>query len=276
LFRVAGVRSEEDGHSGNELADLGPEAKGWLSAKYCIYPQSVVLALPERTIVEKIQIMGHPWATTTAMEIWLGDVPKGEEVDLKKAMFFKAGDLSMSSNKENDYSARQLQSVEITQAAKPCRVSFVKLVLHKNHQNRKNQYNQVGLFGVNLIGQPTSCATPEGDWLEDVLSPYDDLSFLMYTDSEVAQLIAKLEKKKLEAVATERFEYAKKIKSAIGELVEAGQMLASLQMEKRLLAERQMYDEAKEKKEQMEDFRVEVYKNLEITDLLELQGVKGV
>ena len=34
---------------------------------------------------------------------------------------------------------------------------------------------------------------------------------------QVAQLIAKLEKKKLEAVATERFEYAKKIKSAIGE-----------------------------------------------------------
>ena len=84
----------------------------------------MVLALPDRTIVEKIQvllqlhikslssekniqsvcksqslslsafwllynfhfltitqIMGHPWATTTALEIWLGDVPKGE-VDL--------------------------------------------------------------------------------------------------------------------------------------------------------------------------------------------------
>ena len=109
-------------------------------------------------------------------------------------------------------------------------------------------------------------------------------------------MIAKLEKKKLEAVATERFEYAKKIKSAIGEeisryhdifamsyphrlrhtltlqsekveinkhsakttfvrlylfppsspspspsppgeLVEAGQMLASLQMEKRFLCQ---------------------------------------
>ena len=44
---------------------------------------------------------------------------------------------------------------------------------------------------------------------------YDDLSFLMYTDKEVAQLINKLEKKKFEAVSTERFEYAKKIKSAI-------------------------------------------------------------
>ena len=35
-------------------------------------------------------------------------------------------------------------------------------------------------------------------------------------------MIAKLEKKKLEAVATERFEYAKKIKSAIGEIMNNG------------------------------------------------------
>ena len=48
------------------------------------------------------------------------------------------------------------------------------------------------------------------------MSEYDDLSFLMYTDKEVAQIISKLEKKKFEAVNTERFEYAKKIKSAIG------------------------------------------------------------
>jgi hypothetical protein len=67
-----------------------------------------------------------------------------QEVDLKKAMFFQLGTLRMESNKENDYTARQLQSVEITQAARPCAVSFVKLVLQKNYQNRKNQYNQVG------------------------------------------------------------------------------------------------------------------------------------
>ena len=58
-------------------------------------------------------------------------------------MFFKLGEVKMESNKDNDYTARQLQSVEITQAARPCPVTFVKLVLLKNHQNRKNQYNQV-------------------------------------------------------------------------------------------------------------------------------------
>ena len=40
--------------------------------------------------------------------------------------------------------------------------------------------------------------------------------YILCPQQQVAQLIAKLEKKKLEAVATERFEYAKKIKSAIG------------------------------------------------------------
>ena len=46
-----------------------------------------------------------------------------------------------------------------------------------------------------------------------------------------------MEKKKFEAVSTERFEYAKKIKSAIGELREAGLILGSLEMEKQIYAD---------------------------------------
>ena len=36
--------------------------------------------------MEKLQILGHPWAVTTKMEIWLGDVAKGQEVDVNKVM----------------------------------------------------------------------------------------------------------------------------------------------------------------------------------------------
>ena len=107
---------------------------------------------------------------------------------------------------------------------------------------------QVALSAVNIIGTPAMAPAAasarsiktalDGD---GVLSEYDDISFLMYTDKEVtkalmvvmvlslnihswfnvdlwkvAQIISKLEKKKLEAVSTERFEYAKKIKAAIG------------------------------------------------------------
>ena len=54
--------------------------------------------------------------------------------------------VSSSSNNEPDDNEHNIWDEDvkyIRQAAKPCRVSFVKLVLHKNHQNRKNQYNQV-------------------------------------------------------------------------------------------------------------------------------------
>jgi len=274
MYRVVEVTSEEEGHSRMELLEVGPHAKGWMAAKYCIYPQTIILGLENRTTVEKLQIMGHPWAVTTKVEIWIGDVPKGQEVDIKKAYFMKLGEITMESNKDNDYIARQLQSIEVTQGARPCPITFVKLVLHKNYQNRKNQYNQVGLSAIDIIGTPVEKADNQNGFNldSDVWSLYDDLSFLMYTDTEVAQLINKLEKKKFEAVATERFEYAKKIKSAISELCEAGQILGSLEMEMHVLADKEEYDEAKDKKTQMDEFRVEVYKTLEITDLLELQG----
>jgi len=273
-FRVAQVTSEEEGYRGSQLVEVGPQAKGWMSDKYCIFPVTLTLQLDTRTTVEKLQIMGHPWAVTTKLEIWVGDVPKGQEVVSTKAYFMKIGEFPMENNESNDYTARQLQCVEINQGARPVPVSFVRFVLHKNHTNRKNQYNQVGLSAVNIIGTPKTPlpSGPVNDLESDVFSEYDDLAFLMYTDKEVSQIISKLEKKKFEAVSTERFEYAKKIKSAIGELREAGLILGSLEMEKQIFADTGQYDEAKEKKIQMDEFRVEVYKSLEITDLLELQG----
>ena len=56
------------------------------------------------------------------------------------------------------------------------------------------------------------------------------------------------------------------IPNILGELCEAGQILGSLEMEMHVLADKEEYDEAKDKKTQMDEFRVEVYKTLEITD----------
>ena len=91
-------------------------------------------------------MLGHPWAVSTSVEIWVGDVPKGQELDLAKAYFMKIGEFPMESNKDNDYIARQLQSLEINQGPKPLAVTFLRFILHKNHTNRKNQYNQVKPF----------------------------------------------------------------------------------------------------------------------------------
>ena len=65
-FRVAKVTSEEEGMRGSQLVEVGPQAKvmlesrvsiflmtemvfkGWMSAKYCIFPQTLDLALDSR------------------------------------------------------------------------------------------------------------------------------------------------------------------------------------------------------------------------------------
>ena len=53
--------------SGNELADLGPEAKGWLSAKYCIYPQVADLSgdLFRNDTSRKVLTLMHPFFTVS-------------------------------------------------------------------------------------------------------------------------------------------------------------------------------------------------------------------
>ena len=159
-----------------------------------------------------MQVLGHPWAVSTRVEVWVGDVPRGQEVELAKAYFMKIGEFPMESNQDNDYIARQLQCLEINQGPKPLAVTFLRFILHKNYTNRKNQYNQVthtprclisgaessykwlqvGFAAVNIIGSPAAAPVPGSSRRsaldgEGVLSECDDISYLMYTDKEVSK-----------------------------------------------------------------------------------------
>ena len=135
------VTSEEEGYRGSQLMETGPQAKGWLTAKYCIYPQSVVVALDHRTALDKLQILGQPWAVTTSLEIWIGDVPKGSDVDVSKAYFMKVGEFPMESNEDNDFTARQLQSVEVRASIN--RILYLLVILNFRLTKEQSQYRSV-------------------------------------------------------------------------------------------------------------------------------------
>ena len=66
------------------------------------------------------------------------------------------------------------------------------------------------------------------------------------------QLIHQLENRKYEAVSSERFENARKLKVAIKEMEPLGQSLAALEMEKKALVASQEYEAAKAKKTEMD------------------------
>ena len=73
---------------------------------------------------------------------------------------------------------------------------------------------------------------------------------------------------------TEQFENARKLKFAIDELITGGQIVGALDAEKRGFSDAQEYEKAKEKKIAVEEKRDQLYKDLEISKLLELPVAK--
>ncbi|XP_035829419.1 centrosomal protein of 104 kDa [Aplysia californica] len=286
-FKVIHASGQDDVYRALELNHHSPLTKGWQSARFCLFPQDIVIQLESRARLRKIQVLSHQYLVPTKIEFFVGDVPDGSLLSLDSARYARLGYVSLSDNEKTGFKARELKSVHVDAVG-----HYLKLNIHKNHVNKHNLYNQVGLIAINVIGdelhKPFDIVDPDvflGDERvdsdpaieglynkPDYISPLDDLAFDMYQDPEIAQIIRRLERKKQEAVLQERYDYAKRLKTAISELQKVGEKLGKMEVEKRQAVENEDYDKAKLKKVQMDEYRLQVYKDLNLNDLLELTG----
>ncbi|BES98081.1 centrosomal protein 104kDa [Nesidiocoris tenuis] len=261
-FTVVHATSEEDKFRASELDDHGPTVRGWHSAKECGFPQELILRLETPTVLSQVQILAHQYLIPSRIDLWLGP-ETAEFEEFNDLPFEYLGYITLADNRNSSYKSRELKSVAIPS---PDRTGFFKLSLHVNHENVHNMYNQVGLVAVQLLGDDKSSMSTEP-------SIFDDLSFEMYVDKEVAQMIKKMEIKKEEAVKAERFRYAAKLKVAMLTLREVGERLGRLEVGKVHAIAAEDYTRANRKKEQMDVLRQETYANLEVNDLLEESGI---
>jgi centrosomal protein CEP104 len=77
---------------------------------------------------------------------------------------------------------------------------------------------------------------------------------------------------KLSCVA-EKYDEAKRLKQAISELYKIGERLARYDIEKRQAIEEEDYEKAKLKKQHMQQYRAETYKQLKENNLLDFIDV---
>ncbi|BFZ23710.1 hypothetical protein BsWGS_26748 [Bradybaena similaris] len=286
-FKVVHASGQDDVYRASELNHHSPLTKGWQSARFCLYPQDIVIQLETRSRLRKIQILSHQHLISTKIEFFVGDVPDGTALTLENVRYARLGYVSLSDNEKTGFKARELKSVHVDAVG-----NFLKLNIHKNHVNKHNMYNQVGIIAINVIGSEIrrgyELADPEFlldetkldrhsslDGLfnkPDYISPLDDLAFDMYQDPEIAQIIRRLERRKQEAVLQERYDYAKRLKQAIEELQKVGEKLGRMDVEKRQAVENEDYDQARLKKQQIDEYRLQIYKDLDLNDLLELPG----
>ncbi|XP_041332634.1 centrosomal protein of 104 kDa [Pyrgilauda ruficollis] len=291
-FTVVSSSGHEDGFSARELMVHAPTVNGWRSPRLCQYPQEITLQLVERCRIRKLQLLAHQYMIASKIEFYISESLPEYFAPYQSERFQRLGYVPLSDNEKTDFRARELKSVYMDAVGQ-----YLKLIFHKNYVNKYNLYGQVALVAVNIIGDPAdygigSMSSPsreklidhylgiklddpalDGTYLgkRDSISPLDDLAFDMYQDPEVAQIIRRLDEKKREAVHLECYDHAKKLKQAIADLQKVGERLGRYEVEKRYAVEKEDYDLAKKKKEQMDEYRLKVYQQLELHDLLDAQ-----
>ncbi|XP_064459355.1 centrosomal protein of 104 kDa-like [Ornithodoros turicata] len=275
-FSVVQVSGEDDNFPAAELNVHGPTVKGWLSKKYATYPQEIIIQMEVKCRICRIQILSHQYCIATTVDIYVGNVPKGLEVALYNARWTHLGEVSLADNLHSEYKSRELKSVLVDAVG-----DFVKLLIHANHVNKYNVYNQVGIVAINIIGDDVFLdgggEEEKSTWQtiikrNEEISPMDDLAFDMYVDTEVAQILRKLEAKKRDAIAEERFVFAKKLKNAVVELQKVGEKLGKMVIEKQMAVEMEDFDKARQKKKHIEEYRLNAYEHLRLPELMEMEG----
>lgn len=219
------------------------------------------------------------------VELWLHYSPKSIPSTPSSQCFDFLGFVALSDNAATNYKSRELQSVSVN----PRKGTHLKLRLSGPHVNEFNQDKQIALIAVNVLGEEfdmESSANKESeengsavaqeqqqDSGESALaSMCDDLLFSMYVEESISEIIREMENRKLKAVATERFEYARKLKLCMSALRSAGERLGRYALAKRQAVQQEDFTAAKLRKEQIEMYKSLVFKQLLIEDLLEKNG----
>ncbi|XP_022101600.1 centrosomal protein of 104 kDa-like isoform X2 [Acanthaster planci] len=305
-FYVIHASGSDTGVSLHDLEVHSPLARGWRSPRFCLYPQEIVIQLADKTRIRKLQLLVHQYLIPTKIEFYIGSLPPDHVTTLHGTRYKRLGYVAMSDNSKTGYKARELKSVHVDAVGQYVRLVIHKN--HVNKYNVYNQVSLIAINVIGdeitseedlqllekdnmlKVNQVIKEFMPEGYFSEesnhanketdaavfgainrkDYISPMDDLAFDMYQDPEVAQVIRKLDVRKNEAVLQEQYDLAKKLKQAIADLQKVGEKLGRYEVEKRRAIETEDYDLAKIKKIQMEEYRLQIYQQLEVNDLLKL------
>nr|XP_049701455.1 centrosomal protein of 104 kDa isoform X2 [Helicoverpa armigera] len=268
-FHVVYATSEDSSYPACELNAQGPAARGWRSEGGP--PHELLLRLARVTSVHKLQLLAHHQLIPACVEVLVsgGLVSEGAATPCG-ATYTSVGRVTLARP------AQQARTRELRSAAlpEPTIARFVKLKLSGPHPPAKED-DQVALMAVNVLGEEveeteTSPVQPVSK--EPAYSPYDDLAFIMYVDNDIADLVRSLDEKKKAAVGEERFEYARRLKSAGAALASAGIRIGRWRLRKRTAAARDDFELARRMRDRIADALCGVKEDPQLCRLFEEDG----
>ncbi|KAH8274069.1 hypothetical protein KR044_009876 [Drosophila immigrans] len=284
-FNVVFATDEDSAFPASELNNHGPTVHGWRSAVDTgLNTHDIIFRFQQPAKIYRIQLLAHQYLIPEKVELWLHYSPKSLPSTPSSQYFDFLGFVALADNANTNHKSRELQSVTVT----PRRGTHLKLRLTGAHCNEFNKSGQIALMAVNVLGEDLDAGainmgeeqltseSPPVDTATGELalaSLCDDLLFSMYVEESIVQHIRELEQRKLMAVSSERFEYARKLKLCMTALRTAGERLGRYALAKRQAVQQEDFSAAKLRKEQIEMYRACVLKQLNVRQLLESDGM---
>eukprot|EP01068_Selenidium_serpulae_P000111 Selendium_serpulae@DN10173_c0_g1_i1.p1 len=124
-FDVAHSTSEDPEFPSKELVTHS-SGRGWLSGRYCEFPQEIMLEFKTPCHLKRIELLSHQSCISSKVELAVGSLPPGQPEQLAFANFKRLGHLTFDDNTKCGNQARELKSVFVDAEAQ-----YLKVSLHK-------------------------------------------------------------------------------------------------------------------------------------------------
>ena len=274
-FNFISFSSQDPYHPINSLLKaLNPKNNdGWVSNRYCTYPQEFMIKFPTEVNIRQINILINESKIPKKIEL-INCIPIGKRnkflmngdknINLIPSdfMYENIGFINFSSNAENKYQLRELRKIYIN-----INSEYLKFKIHRNHNNNLNIFCQVGIVALDIFGQKKEkklrlkkispmkeknmsnnsdedslfeiCLNGEGLEEKDIDEKLDSK-----TNEKIKELNKEMDKKK----QNEMYDECKFIKEQIDKIRKISLKMHILEEEKKESANRNDFDRAQELK----------------------------
>ena len=246
---------------------------GWISNRFCIYPQEILIKFPQIVNLRQINILINESKIPKMIE-FINCIPINKKnkyiinnnKNLKEVslgfLFQNIGFIKLSSNVESNYKARELRKIYININAE-----YLKLKIHRNYLNNLNMFCQVGIvslefFGIeNIKNEIKDNEKHNADTIESLF----DVGFKAdeFEENFIENKIDKLAADKIKELTEdmnkkkekEEYEECKIIKDKIDKIRKIALKIYTLEEQKKDYANKNNFDKAKEIKFNIEKIR---------------------
>jgi centrosomal protein CEP104 len=264
-YRLIEATTEDPEYPLNELI-RGADSSGWLSVRFCSYPQEILIQFLTPVHLKQIQILSNEKKIPSLIEIHCyNPITQESYGNFKHSTFEKIGYIRMDTNSKTNYKAREFRKVYLdTQCL------YLKLILQKNYLNKHNVFNQVGLISIDFYGTPILVKNNELLLKESIKNSID------FNEDDIDDIA--LEKLKIlknqqeEALKIEDYDEAKRIKKVIDRVKLMGRKIFELEYNKKIYVNNEDFDNAKIMKLELDRLRSNLkYLNKQLNTIMPYQ-----